>query len=280
VAIYWKATAIMPRFKDFWQPGRQTRIAEETREAESPRAHFGYRQVPENEKVHWVRRHFNTVAARYDLMNTLLSFGIHYLWKRVAVRALNLEEGAQVLDVCGGTGDLALMAAAKIGSAGRVTLYDINRSMIEAGLAKIEASDAGRRIHFIQGDAEHICFGDNCFDAAMVGFGIRNVTHMQQGFGEMYRVLKPGGQVMCLEFSKPTHTVFRWLYDWYSFQIMPFLGDLIVGSRNAYLHLPESIRLFPSPDELADMLATLGFKQVHYQRLTNGIAVIHTAVKP
>jgi demethylmenaquinone methyltransferase/2-methoxy-6-polyprenyl-1,4-benzoquinol methylase len=131
----------------------------------------------------------------------------------------------------------------------------------------------------VQGDAECISFPGRHFDAAMVGFGIRNVTHMQKGFEEMYRALKPGGKLMCLEFSKPTWPVFRWLYDFYSFYIMPFIGELLVGSKKAYTHLPESIRMFPLPNELSNLLKKIGFSQITYRRLTNGIAVIHLAVK-
>jgi demethylmenaquinone methyltransferase/2-methoxy-6-polyprenyl-1,4-benzoquinol methylase len=136
-----------------------------------------------------------------------------------------------------------------------------------------------KSIRYIQGDAENIAFPDNRFDATMVGFGIRNVTHFQRGFSEMYRILKPGGKLMCLEFSKPTQPVFRWLYDVYSFYIMPFLGDLIAGSRKAYTHLPETIRTWPLPDELAEELKRIGFSHVTHRKLTNGIAVIHLAMK-
>ena len=212
-------------------------------------------------------------------MNTLLSFGIHYAWKRTAVRMLKLAPGDRVLDVCGGTGDLAILAARKVGSQGRVVIYDINRAMIHAGLHKIANNEMRARLRHVQGNAEQISFPDRHFEAVMVGFGIRNVTRMKMGFAEMYRVLKPGGKMMCLEFSKPIWPVFRWLYDFYSFHIMPFLGELIVGSRKAYTHLPESIRMFPLPDELSELLKTIGFSQVTYRSLTNGIAVIHLAVK-
>jgi len=151
--------------------------------------------------------------------------------------------------------------------------------MIDSGRFKKSNAHIRKRIAYVQGNAERIAFADASFDAVMVGFGIRNVTHMEQGFREMYRVLKPGGKMMCLEFSKPANTVFRWLYDFYSFYIMPFLGQIIAGSRQAYTHLPESIRMFPLPDELADILRTIGYQDVIYRRLTNGIAVIHLAYK-
>ena len=241
--------------------------------------HFGFHQVPESEKMAYVRRHFDSVAPVYDFMNTLLSFGIHYAWKRNAVRMMGLTPGERVLDVCGGTGDLSLLAARRVGSEGRVVLYDINESMVREGRSKLQKDPDGRRIAYALGDAERICMPDGTFDAAMVGFGIRNVTHMKRGFAEMHRILKPGGRMMCLEFSRPTAPVFRWLYDLYSFHIMPWLGEVIAGNRRAYTHLPETIRLFPLPDALSAMLRGIGFQRVTYRRLTNGIAVVHLAVK-
>lgn len=242
-------------------------------------AHFGYRRMPTAEKVDWVRRHFNRVAPKYDFMNTLLSFGIQYAWKRAAIRMMELSRGDRVLDVCGGTADLSIMAARQIGAGGQCVVYDINRAMLKAGQPKAARIPGGERIHFTQGDAEHITFPDHTFDAAMVGFGIRNVTHMEQGFREMHRVLKPGGTFMCLEFSRPVNPVFRWLYDVYSFYIMPFLGHLLVGSAESYSCLPETIRLFHLPDEISAILTRIGFQQVTYRRFTNGIAVAHIGRK-
>jgi demethylmenaquinone methyltransferase/2-methoxy-6-polyprenyl-1,4-benzoquinol methylase len=242
-------------------------------------AYFGYQKVPEDEKTQWVLRHFNSVAKRYDLMNTLLSFGIHHMWKRTAIRIMNLNPGDRVLDVCGGTGDLAILAAGPVSRSGRVIIYDINRAMIEAGVNKINASVSGEHIWFVQGDAEHVSFPGAYFDAVMVGFGIRNVTHMDQGFKEMFRVLKPGGKMMCLEFSKPTSPLFRRLYDIYSFHVMPAIGEVIAGSSKAYLHLTESIRTFALPNELTTVLKQVGFSTVTERKLTNGIAMIHLATK-
>jgi demethylmenaquinone methyltransferase/2-methoxy-6-polyprenyl-1,4-benzoquinol methylase len=242
-------------------------------------AFFGYQKVPEDEKSQWVLRHFNSVAKKYDLMNTLLSFGIHHLWKRNAVNMMALNSGARVLDVCGGTGDLAILAAETVGRSGQVIIYDINRAMIEAGIKKIKDLPLKDRIGFVQGDAEHISFPNGYFDAAMVGFGIRNVTRMDQGFKEMCRVLKPGGKMMCLEFSKPTSPLFRWMYDVYSFHVMPALGEVFAGSSKAYMHLIESIRTFALPDELTAVLKQVGFSKVTERKLTNGIAMIHLAVK-
>jgi demethylmenaquinone methyltransferase/2-methoxy-6-polyprenyl-1,4-benzoquinol methylase len=242
-------------------------------------ANYGYRKIAAGEKTEQVVRHFNSVARQYDFMNTLLSFGIHYLWKRAAVKLLALKPGDRVLDVCGGTGDLSILAVRAVGEEGQVALYDINRAMMEAGRCKNTNAAARRLVQFVQGNAEQIAFPDETFDAVMVGFGIRNVTHMEQGFREMHRVLKKGGKMMCLESSKPTNPVFRWFYDRYSLHVMPLLGQVLAGTRQAYTHLPESIRMFPLPDELTVVLRRIGFADVTYRRLTNGIAVVHLACR-
>jgi len=242
-------------------------------------AYFGYQRIPAAEKVRWVLRHFNSIARKYDSMNTLLSFGLHHLWKRTAVRALGLRAGDRVIDVCGGTADLSILAAKAVGPEGRVILYDINRLMMEAGKAKVAKTYLNGRILYVLGDAEQISFATGQFDAAIVGFGIRNLTRMEKGLEEMFRVLRPGGKLMCLEFSRPTATLCRWLYDIYSFYFMPVAGKIFAGSRQAYTYLPESIRLFPLPDELADILKRVGCDGVTYRNLTGGIAVVHLGVK-
>jgi len=241
---------------------------------------FGFRRIPAREKGRHVLRHFNSIAGKYDFMNTVLSFGLHYPWKRWAVETLRLKTGDRVLDVCGGTADLSILAGRIVGAAGQAVLYDINRAMIEGGLAKVRHASLSGRVKFVQGDAEVISFQPGIFDAALVGFGIRNLTHMEKGLAEMYRVLKPGGKFMCLEFSLPITPWFRSLYDLYSFHLMPLAGKLLAGTREAYLYLPESIRRFPSPEELSRTLRKNGFSRVTYRRLTNGIAVIYTGVKP
>jgi demethylmenaquinone methyltransferase / 2-methoxy-6-polyprenyl-1,4-benzoquinol methylase len=241
--------------------------------------HFGFRRVPTCEKVTLVRNHFDTVAKKYDSMNTLLSFGIHYLWKRTAIELLGLKEGESVLDVCGGTGDLSVHAARRIGPSGKIVLYDINRAMMEAGRYKSTHAAERSRILYVQGDAERAAFHSGSFDAVIVGFGIRNLTNREEGLREILRVLKPGGRFVCLEFSRPTAPWFRFLYDFYSFRIMPILGCLFTGSRQAYTYLPESIRLFPSPVEFSGILEEIGFQEVCYRRLTNGIACVHSGVK-
>ena len=242
-------------------------------------ADFGFRKVPADQKVKYVLRHFNSIARKYDFMNTLLSFGLHYPWKRKAVEALDPMPGYRVIDVCGGTADLTIGIAQKIGPEGRVCLYDINRAMMEVGRNKISRSSLLGKISLIQGDAERIACQAGQFDGAIVGFGVRNLTRLEEGFKEIHRVLKPGGKLVCLEFSRPTSPGFRRLYDFYSFHIMPWVGKLFTGHREAYTYLPESIRRFPLQEELSAKLQDIGFNAVSYRNLTNGIAVIHQGVK-
>ena len=191
------------------------------RAAKEPSVSFGFRRVSEEEKRKLVDDHFDSIASKYDWMNTVLSFGLHYLWKRVAVRMSGIKAGDKVLDVCGGTADLALLAADLVGGKGNVIVYDINESMMRRGQAKAAASRFSERILFVQGDAERISFPDDSLDAVMVGFGIRNFVHLQEGLREMHRVLKKGGSFTCLEFSRPGPAWFRALYHFYSFVIMP-----------------------------------------------------------
>jgi len=241
--------------------------------------YFGYRPVPAKENAKYVLRHFNSIARNYDFMNTLLSFGLHLLWKRWAIRTSSLKQGDRVIDVCGGTADLSILAARAAGSRGRVILYDINRAMMEVGRAKADRASLQGRILFVQGDAESISFPEGQFDAALVGYGIRNLTRMEKGLREMVRVLKPSGKLMCLEFSLPTSSLMRGLYDFYSFRIMPLAGKLFAGAREAYLYLPESIRKFPTPEEFKATLQKIGLSQVTCRRVTGGISVIYTGMK-
>ncbi len=240
---------------------------------------LGFRRIPAREKGRRVLRHFNSIAGKYDFMNTILSFGLHYPWKRWAVETLELKPGDRVIDVCGGTADLSILAGRRVGKRGRVFLYDINRAMMEGGRRKVSRASLNDRVRYVQGDAERISFPQGLFDAALVGFGIRNLTHMEKGLAEMHRVLKPGGKFMCLEFSLPTSPWFRSLYNFYSFHLMPLAGKILAGTREAYLYLPESIRKFPPPEELTRILKEIGFTRVSYRRLTNGIAVIYTGAK-
>ncbi|MDX2446446.1 MAG: bifunctional demethylmenaquinone methyltransferase/2-methoxy-6-polyprenyl-1,4-benzoquinol methylase UbiE [Desulfobacterales bacterium] len=263
-----------------WLDENERKIMFDSQVDSTDTAFFGFKKQRTHEKVKSVLSHFNRVAPKYDFMNSVLSFGIHHAWKRTAIRMLDLKPGEQLLDVCGGTGDLAVLSAARVGHGGHIFIYDINRAMMTTGRDRPENQDNRTHIHYIEGDAEQIACRENWFDAAIVGFGIRNLTHLEKGFQEMYRVLKPGGKVMCLEFSKPTNPLFRWLYDFYSFNIMPFAGSILAGSRQSYACLSQTIRMFASPDELKEILEGIGFEAVSYKRLTNGIAVIHMGRKP
>jgi demethylmenaquinone methyltransferase/2-methoxy-6-polyprenyl-1,4-benzoquinol methylase len=260
--------------------GERGQITQEAEREGEGLVHFGYRLVKAGEKKNLVRTHFATVAEKYDFMNTVLSFGAHFLWKKRAVDALSLKEGARLLDLCGGTGDMSLLAAKRLRNAGKVVLYDINPFMLEKGKEKLRRKNLDSSVRFVLGDAELLSLKTASFDACIVAFGVRNLTHMTEGFREMLRVLKPGGEMVCLEFSIPRTRWFRWLYDVYSFRMMPLLGEILAGSRKAYTYLPESIRVFPSPEELARLLRDIGFEKVRFRLLTDGIAVIHKARKP
>ena len=240
---------------------------------------FGSRRVSHQEKKSLVQGHFDTVAARYDLTNNLLSFGLQQVWKRKAVAWLGLKRGERVLDACGGTADLGLLAAGPVGPEGRIIIYDFNRAMLAVGRDKIEHAGMVATMSLVQGDVEQIALQDQTFDAALVGFGIRNLAAMEAGLQELHRVLKPGGRLLILEFSQPTNTWFRTLYDLYSFTVMPLVGKIMMGSWEAYTYLPESIRLFASPDELGAILERVGFSRVDYHRLSNGIAVMYLCWK-
>ncbi|MBS0012678.1 MAG: bifunctional demethylmenaquinone methyltransferase/2-methoxy-6-polyprenyl-1,4-benzoquinol methylase UbiE [Desulfobacterales bacterium] len=267
------------RIPGWFDHGVRKKVADPDSDA-SGYTYFGLKKLPADQKKDAVLAHFNRVAPRYDFMNTVLSFGIHYAWKRKAVAMLGLEPGDRVLDVCAGTGDLAVYAAGWTGAQGRAVIYDMNHEMMRAGLIRPQNRKYRDRIFCVRGDAEDMALPDNFFDAAMVGFGIRNLTSIRQGISEMHRVLKPGGRVMCLEFSKPVNSVFRALYDWYSFSVMPAAGRVLAGSDRSYACLSETIRMFATPEELAAMFEQAGFAEVRFTRLTNGIAAIHTGTKP
>jgi ubiquinone biosynthesis O-methyltransferase len=266
--------------KEIWfnRKGRLGQLEEKVREREEAR--FGFEVLGEEQKRERVRRHFDSVASRYDATNSLLSFGLHYLWKRRAVHMAGLRPGDRVLDVCGGTGDLSVLSDRIVRRRGQVVLYDINRRMMTAGRRKGTNRAARKRIRYVQGDAEQIAFPAHTFDVVMVGFAIRNITHMKQAFREMVRVLKPGGTFLCLEFSKPVSPMFRRLYDLYSFKMMPILGGVAAGDKRAYTYLPETIRTVLLPEEFAQIFRETGLTRIRYRRFTNGIAVAHTGIKP
>lgn len=241
---------------------------------------FGRRAVAPEEKKRLVRALFDPIAATYDLADTILSAGLDACWRRKAVVLLGLRGGQRVLDVCGGTAGLAVLAARETAPGGLALVYDFNAAMMAVGRAGVRRARRPGRVLFVRGDAEDLGFPAGVFDAVTVGFGLRNLALPEQGLREMHRVLKPGGILMILEFSLPRHAFARRLYHFYSFTAMPFLAGLICGTSDPFRYLAESIRLFPPPEEVASMIARAGFFDVSFRRLTGGIAAIYLARKP
>ena len=239
----------------------------------------GYRSVavPENRRL--VDQHFETIARRYDLANTLLSLGLDHRWRKFAIRRLALKRGECVLDLCGGTAALAAHAARDVAPDGRVTVCDLSMAMMRAGLPRVKRGGHTQIVQWIQGDAEKLGFPDGTFDAVMVGFGVRNLVHLERGLKEMCRVLRRGGRLMLLEFSVPEAAWFRNLYGLYSFALMPIAGKAITGASAPFRYLAESIRVFPTPEVLKATLETSGFRQVMFWRLNMGIVAVYLATR-
>ena len=238
--------------------------------------HFGYQTVDERDKVDRVRGVFDSVASRYDVMNDLMSAGLHRAWKAYTVMVANLREGDQVLDIAGGTGDLSLAFAKKVGSAGRVVHTDINEAMLRVGRDRL--IDKGVMLPTLVCDAEALPFPDNHFDLVSVAFGLRNMTHKDAALKEMCRVLKPRGRLLVLEFSKVAKPLTA-AYDWYSFQVLPRLGKLVAGDDSSYRYLAESIRMHPGQEELKTLMQQSGFGHVDYHNMTGGVAALHVGIK-
>ena len=238
---------------------------------------FGYRRVEENEKPGLVRDLFDRVSGRYDLMNDLMSAGVHRLWKREMIDWLRPTPGMTLLDVAGGTGDIALRARARIGDGGRVVVCDLSPGMVEAGRERAWNRGVLRGIDWLVGDAEALPLGARSVDAYTIAFGIRNLTHIEHALAEARRVLKPGGRFLCLEFSPAQPPGLRRLYALYSFAVIPLLGQLVARERDAYRYLVESIRRFPAPETFAAMIGAAGFGGVRYRLLTGGVAALHSA---
>ncbi len=238
--------------------------------------HFGYQSVDEAEKAQRVRGVFDSVAGRYDLMNDVLSMGLHRVWKAYTVAVAAVQPGMQVLDIAGGTGDLARAFAPRVGPSGRVVLTDINESMLRVGRDRL--IDEGQVVPTAACDAEHLPFADGAFDLASVAFGLRNMTHKEAALAEMARVLRPGGRLLVLEFSRPAPLLQK-PYDWYSFTLMPLLGKLIAKDGESYRYLAESIRMHPDQATLKAMMKTAGFGHVDVHNLAGGIVALHVGVK-
>ena len=237
--------------------------------------HFGYRSVAPGEKAGLVRGVFDSVATRYDLMNDLMSAGLHRLWKRHAVEQAAVRPGDRVLDLAGGTGDLAIRLAEKVGPAGHVVLADINAAMLAAGRRRVVDAGIAGNLSIAQVDAECLPFADASFDCVTIAFGLRNVTDKAAALASMYRVLKPGGKVVILEFSAPADAL-KPAYDLYSFRVLPLIGRIVARDEDSYRYLAESIRMHPDQETLLAMLRDAGFERCRYRNLAAGIVALHT----
>ena len=246
--------------------------------ADSTQTHFGYQQVATEEKAKHVANVFHSVAQRYDLMNDLMSFGIHRLWKRYTLHLGRVRTGQKVLDLAGGTGDLARHLSPLVGDQGQVVLADINDSMLAVGRDRLLNEGITDNITYVQADAETLPFPDNYFDMSTIAFGLRNVTDKQQALNDIYRVLKPGGKLLILEFSKPS----SWLapvYDAYSFHLLPKIGQLVLNDGASYRYLAESIRMHPCQTSLQQMMEKADFEQCRFHNLSAGIVALHIGYK-
>ena len=238
--------------------------------------HFGFETVDENDKARRVRGVFDSVASKYDIMNDLMSGGLHRAWKAYTVMVANLKEGDQVLDIAGGTGDLSLAFAKKVGTTGRVVHTDINEAMLRVGRDRL--TDKGILLPTVVCDAEKLPFPDQHFNLVSVAFGLRNMTHKDAALKEMCRVLKPGGKLLVLEFSKVAKPLEK-AYDWYSFNILPRIGSLVAGDADSYRYLAESIRMHPGQQELKALIQQAGFGHVDYHNMTAGVVALHVGIK-
>lgn len=240
---------------------------------------FGYQKVSITEKTQKVAEVFRSVAGKYDIMNDVMSLGIHRWWKHYAIELANIHAGQVVLDLAGGTGDLAKKIAAKVGAEGLVVLADINEAMLNIGRDRLLDAGYVENVRFAQANAEQLPFADNTFDLITISFGLRNVTRKDVALRSMYRVLKPGGKLFVVEFSKPTNPLLNTIYDAYSFKLLPKLGKLIANDEASYQYLAESIRKHPDQETLKNMLVEAGFENCDYHNLTGGIVALHRGYK-
>lgn len=247
--------------------------------SDSEKTHFGYREVDKNEKAGMVADVFDSVAARYDLMNDLMSAGIHRLWKRFTIELSGVRKGNSVLDIAGGTGDLAAKFSQLVGAEGRVILADINASMLRVGRDRLLDTGVQANLEFVQADAQFLPFPDDSFDCITIAFGLRNVTDKDLALRAMLRVLKPGGRLLVLEFSRPTNALLGKAYDAYSFSVLPLMGRLIARDADSYKYLAESIRMHPDQETLLGMLEEAGFGRCEYHNMTGGVVAVHRGIK-
>lgn len=241
--------------------------------------HFGFESVAWNEKEKKVAEVFHSVAKNYDLMNDLMSLGVHHLWKRFTIELSQVRPGYTVLDLAGGSGDLTRLLSKKVGDTGQVVLADINAAMLQVGRNRLLDEGLYKNINFVQGNAQLLPFADNSFHCITIAFGLRNVTDKEEALRSMYRVCKPGGKLMVLEFSTPTFPGLKPVYDWYSFNILPKVGKFFAQDEASYQYLAESIRMHPSQSGLLEMIEGAGFEDCHYHNLSGGIVALHIAYK-
>ncbi|WP_099075202.1 bifunctional demethylmenaquinone methyltransferase/2-methoxy-6-polyprenyl-1,4-benzoquinol methylase UbiE [Proteus alimentorum] len=240
---------------------------------------FGFQTVDKDDKQTMVARVFHSVASKYDLMNDLMSFGIHRIWKRYTIEASGVRRNQRVLDLAGGTGDLTAKFSRLVGENGEVVLADINDSMLKMGREKLRDHGIVGNVNYVQANAEELPFPDNHFDCITISFGLRNVTDKAKALRSMFRVLKPGGRLLVLEFSKPVLDPLSKIYDAYSFHILPKIGQVIVNDAESYRYLTESIRMHPDQETLKGMMEEAGFDQVTYTNMTGGIVALHKGFK-
>lgn len=241
--------------------------------------HFGYKDVPKEEKQAMVADVFHSVAAKYDVMNDLMSFGIHRLWKRFTIDMSGVRPGNKVLDLAGGTGDLTKKFSKIVGPSGKVVLADINSSMLEVGRERLTNQGYVGNIEYVQANAQFLPFEDNTFDVITIAFGLRNVTDKDEALRSMLRVLKPGGRLLVLEFSQTTNPLLKKAYDVYSFTALPMMGKLVTNDSESYKYLAESIRMHPDQETLKGMMETAGFNRVSYHNMTGGMVALHRGIK-
>ncbi len=240
--------------------------------------HFGYQVVNETKKAGMVRDVFDSVATKYDVMNDLMSVGLHRLWKKFTINLAAVKPGQVILDLAGGTGDLTEQLIKKVGKNGHVILSDINAAMLKEGRSRLINSGASNKMNIIQLDAQKLPFNDSIFDSVMIAFGLRNVTDKEAALSSMYRVLKPGGKVMILEFSKPNELI-KPAYDFYSFNVLPTLGKLVANDSKSYQYLAESIRMHPDQETLRSMMEKSGFRHNRFHNMAAGIVALHIGYK-